>query len=147
MARLLIAGIVLAAAITLYGLFDCLLRDRGLVRVLPKPVWALIILLIPLLGFGLWYVFGRGTEDKPTTPPRSGPTAPDDDPDYLRKVARDVQFGKHVPRTPEPEDTANTDESETTEKNESQGEDSTTDDGPDEHGSEGTKGEGRGQAG
>ncbi len=144
MARLLIAGIVLAAAITLYGLFDCLLRDRGLVRVLPKPVWALIILLIPLLGFGLWYAFGRGTEDKPTAAPRSGPVAPDDDPDYLRKVARDVQLGKHVPRKPEPKDKT---ESGASEKDESQGDDEDTEDKPGEHGSGGSKGEGRGQTG
>lgn len=98
MARLLIAAIVLAAAVTLYGLFDCLLRDRGLIRVLPKPVWALIILFIPVLGFILWYLFGRGSEDKPTrgTRPR-GQVAPDDDPDYLRQVDRELKLGKHAP--------------------------------------------------
>ena len=98
MARLLIAAIVLAAAVTLYGLFDCLLRDRGLIRVLPKPAWALIILFIPVLGFILWYLFGRGSEDKPNrgTRPR-GQVAPDDDPDYLRQVDREVKLGKHAP--------------------------------------------------
>ncbi|WP_152348486.1 PLD nuclease N-terminal domain-containing protein [Brevibacterium sp. CFH 10365] len=98
MARLLIAAIVLAAAVTLYGLFDCLLRDRGLIRVLPKPAWALIILFIPVLGFILWYLFGRGSEDKPSrgTRPR-GQVAPDDDPDYLRQVDRELKLGKHAP--------------------------------------------------
>lgn len=105
MARILIAAIVLAAAVTLYGLFDCLLRDRGLIRVLPKPVWAIIILLIPVIGFVLWYVFGRGTEDKPSAAPRRrGPSAPDDDDDYLRKVDRDVKLGKHAPEAKKPED-------------------------------------------
>ncbi|WP_350270795.1 PLD nuclease N-terminal domain-containing protein [Brevibacterium sp. CBA3109] len=105
MARILIAAIVLAAAVTLYGLFDCLLRDRGLIRVLPKPVWAIIILFIPVIGFVLWHLFGRGTEDKPTAAPRRrGPSAPDDDDDYLRKVDRDVKFGKHAPEAQKPED-------------------------------------------
>lgn len=105
MARILIAAIVLAAAVTLYGLFDCLLRDRGLIRVLPKPVWAIIILLIPVIGFVLWYIFGRGTEDKPSAAPRRrGPSAPDDDDDYLRKVDRDVKLGKHAPEAQKPED-------------------------------------------
>ena len=118
MARLLIAAIVLAAAVTLYGLFDCLLRDRGLIRVLPKPVWALIILVIPVLGFILWYLFGRGSEDKPTrgTRPR-GQVAPDDDPDYLRQVDRELKLGKHAPppadsdeTNPAPDDSAESDD-------------------------------------
>lgn len=98
MARLLIAAIVLAAAITLYGLFDCLLRDRGLIRVLPKPVWAIIILVVPILGFVLWFFLGRGSDAAPTAAPRrSGPSAPDDDEEYLRKIARDVELNKHHP--------------------------------------------------
>ncbi|RBP63168.1 phospholipase D-like protein [Brevibacterium sanguinis] len=134
----------MAAAITLYGLFDCLLRDRGLIRVLPKPVWALIILLIPILGFGLWYAFGRGTEAKPSAAPRSGPLAPDDDPDYLRQVAREVQLGKHRPRTPDAEDEKDTADSDDAEKPV----DDDDEDKPGEHGSGGPKGEGRGgQAG
>ncbi|WP_453985708.1 PLDc N-terminal domain-containing protein [Brevibacterium casei] len=138
MARVLIAAIVLAAAITLYGLFDCLLRDRSLVRVLPKPVWALIILLIPIIGFILWYVFGRGSEAKPDpSPRRSGPTAPDDDEDYLRQVDREVKLGKHRPAEEPPEaDHPGEDES-------SGGTDVIEPEDP-EHGSEGTKGEGRG---
>ncbi|MGO3023161.1 MAG: PLD nuclease N-terminal domain-containing protein [Brevibacterium sp.] len=118
MARLLIAAIVLAVAVTLYGLFDCLLRDRSLIRVLPKPVWALIILVIPVLGFILWYLFGRGSEDKPTrgTRPR-GQVAPDDDPDYLRQVDRELKLGKHAPppedsdeTNPPPDDSAESDD-------------------------------------
>lgn len=112
MARLLIAAIVLAAAITLYGLFDCLLRDRGLVRVLPKPVWAIIILLVPILGFVLWFFLGRGSDGAPSaTPRRSGPSAPDDDEDYLRQVARDVELNKHHPGpAAPPADTQKTDD-------------------------------------
>lgn len=139
MARLLIAAIVLAAAVTLYGLFDCLLRDRGLVRVLPKPVWVLIILFIPVLGFVLWYIFGRGSDGTTTTPARRrGPSAPDDDDDYLRQVDRDVKLGKHAPENrsrgdeePAPEDT--TDDSEEADTS------ADTDD-------RGTKGDGRGHS-
>ena len=138
MARLLIAAIVLAAAVTLYGLFDCLLRDRGLIRVLPKPVWALIILVIPVLGFILWYLFGRGSEDKPTrgTRPR-GQVAPDDDPDYLRQVDRELKLGKHAPppedsdeTNPPPDDSAESDD----------------DSGPADSDDRGPKGDGRGRS-
>lgn len=146
MARLLIAAIVLAAAVTLYGLFDCLLRDRGLIRVLPKPVWALIILLIPVLGFILWYLFGRGSEDKPTrgTRPR-GQVAPDDDPDYLRQVDRELKLGKHAPpaqdgdeKKPPRDDSAKQDD-------DSDPTDSSADTSADSD-DRGTKGDGRGRS-
>lgn len=146
MARLLIAAIVLAAAVTLYGLFDCLLRDRGLVRVLPKPVWALIILLLPVLGFVMWYIFGRGSEAKPSQAPRrSGPTAPDDDEDYLRKVDRDVKLGKHAPEATKPEDTKpSTPEPPATDaEDDASGESDEQGSNTDEHGS---KGDGRGHS-
>lgn len=144
MARILIAAIVLAAAITLYGLFDCLLRDRGLIRVMPKPVWALIILCIPVIGFVLWYAFGRGSEDKPTAAPRRrGPSAPDDDEDYLRKVDRDVKLGKHAPEEQKPADKApDADEIGNDASSDSDTHSADTDD----HGSGGTSGEGRGHS-
>lgn len=157
MARLLIAAIVLAAAITLYGLFDCLLRDRGLVRVLPKAVWAIIILVIPVLGFVLWYIFGRGSEDKPAAAPRRrGPSAPDDDDAYLRKVDRDVKLGKHAPearnpKDPVPEADANGGAEKSGTADDS--DESSADDAPtadtDEHGpggSSGSQGDGRGHS-
>lgn len=143
MARFLIAAIVLTAAVTLYGLFDCLLRDRGLIRVLPRLAWALIILLFPVLGFVLWFLFGRGSEAKPSAPrqPR-GQGAPDDDDDYLRQVDHEVKLGKHAPparENDEPKDDSD--------------DDSATDDGDDsaadssaDTDDRGTKGEGRGRS-
>lgn len=144
MARILIAAIVLAAAVTLYGLFDCVLRDRGLIRVMPKPVWAIVILFIPVIGFILWYAFGRGSEDKPTAAPRRrGPSAPDDDEDYLRKVDRDVKFGKHAPEAQKPADkTPEADDVDDEPSADSDNHSADTDD----HGSGGSSGEGRGHS-
>ncbi|GAA1535441.1 MULTISPECIES: PLD nuclease N-terminal domain-containing protein [Brevibacterium] len=149
MARFLIAAIVLAAAVTLYGLFDCLLRDRGLIRVLPKPVWAIIILVIPVIGFVLWYLFGRGSEDKPSAAPRRrGPSAPDDDDDYLRQVDRDVKLGKHAPEAQTPEDT--TPDADDSDDEDSSDSNTHSADAPsadtDEHGSNGSTGDGRGHS-
>ncbi|SMX76540.1 Phospholipase_D-nuclease N-terminal [Brevibacterium sp. 239c] len=142
MARILIAAIVLAAAVTLYGLFDCLLRDRGLIRVLSKPVWAIIILCIPVIGFILWYAFGRGSEDKPTAAPRRrGPSAPDDDEDYLRKIDRDVKLGKHAPEAQNPADkTPDADDKPSSTDSDTHSADT------DDHGSGGSTGEGRGRS-
>ena len=142
MARLLIAAIVLAAAVTLYGLFDCLLRDRGLIRVLPKPAWALIILFIPVLGFILWYLFGRGSEDKPTRGIRPrGQVAPDDDPDYLRQVDRELKLGKHAP--PAENHDEKTSQRDDTDKPEDDGDPADTSADSDDRG---TKGDGRGRS-
>ena len=142
MARLLIAAIVLAAAVTLYGLFDCLLRDRGLIRVLPKPAWALIILFIPVLGFILWYLFGRGSEDKPTRGIRPrGQVAPDDDPDYLRQVDRELKLGKHAP--PAENHDEKTSPRDDTDKPENVGVPAET---SADSGDRGTKGDGRGRS-
>lgn len=142
MARLLIAAIVLAAAVTLYGLFDCLLRDRGLIRVLPKPAWALIILFIPVLGFILWYLFGRGSEDKPTRGIRPrGQVAPDDDPDYLRQVDRELKLGKHAP--PAENHDEKTSPRNDTDKPEDDGDPADTSADSDDRG---TKGDGRGRS-
>ncbi|KHS54153.1 MULTISPECIES: PLD nuclease N-terminal domain-containing protein [Brevibacterium] len=142
MARLLIAAIVLAAAVTLYGLFDCLLRDRGLIRVLPKPAWALIILFIPVLGFILWYLFGRGSEDKPTRGIRPrGQVAPDDDPDYLRQVDRELKLGKHAP--PAENHDEKTSPRDDTDKPEDDGDPADTSADSDDRG---TKGDGRGRS-
>lgn len=91
MPRILVGAIVLLTAITLYGVFDCLLRDRRHIRIMPKWAWVLVILFVPVFGLALWYVFGRSSfrprED-------SGPVAPDDDPEFLRRIADDVEAEK-----------------------------------------------------
>lgn len=89
MSRILVAAIALLVAITFYSLFDCMVRDRSLISVLPKWVWALVILFVPILGAILWYLFGRSSFP-PKAPGRGGQRAPDDDPEYLRKVADDI---------------------------------------------------------
>ncbi|WP_181274758.1 PLD nuclease N-terminal domain-containing protein [Brevibacterium oceani] len=143
MARFLIAAIVLAAAVTLYGLFDCLLRDRGLIRVLPKPAWALIILFIPVLGFVLWFLFGRGSEAKPSAAQRPrGQVAPDDDDDYLRQVDRDVKLGKHAPPAHENDEP----KTESDDASESDDDDDSAADSSADTDDRGTKGEGRGRS-
>lgn len=91
MPRILVGAIVLLTAITLYGVFDCLLRDREHIRIMPKWAWALVILLVPVFGVVLWYVFGRSSF-KPRA--ESGPVAPDDDPEFLRRIADDVEAEK-----------------------------------------------------
>jgi hypothetical protein len=60
------------------------------VRAMPRALWVLVILLVPVLGPLSYFIWGR-----PVTPPREKgpaprrrprPSAPDDDPDFLRSV-------------------------------------------------------------
>lgn len=92
MARTLIAVIVVSAAIILYGLFDCLLRERSHIAVMPKWAWVLVILFVPVIGVLLWFVFGRSrTRIAKPGGKRSGPVAPDDDPEFLRRLSDDIE--------------------------------------------------------
>ncbi len=87
MSRLLVAIIVIYAAIAIYSVFDAALRDRDLIKIMPKWAWVLVIIFIPLIGLLLWYLFGR------TSFPQSRPrgTAPDDDADYLNRIDREMR--------------------------------------------------------
>jgi hypothetical protein len=59
------------------------------VRTMPRALWVLVILLLPLLGPIAYFLFGR-----PSPPPREGGPvrrgtprpSPDDDPDFLRSM-------------------------------------------------------------
>ncbi|ROQ39416.1 phospholipase D-like protein [Frondihabitans sp. PhB188] len=77
MVKGLIVLIVAAAAFVVYALVDCLFTEHQRVRALPKPVWALIVIVLPVVGAVLWLLLGRA----PRTPRRT--VAPDDDPEFL----------------------------------------------------------------
>lgn len=86
MARLLLIGVLLALAFWVYSIVDCALQDPTRHRGVSKPVWILIVILLPVLGGILWFVVGRAR--RAATPTRR---APDDDPEFLGRIgsARD----------------------------------------------------------
>ena len=94
MARFLLYAI--PAIVVLYALIDALQTPSGLARTLPKPLWLVVIILVPLLGAIAWLIWGRapreayGASDSPTTSRLfgrgRGPVAPDDDPRFLRQL-------------------------------------------------------------
>ncbi|WP_120003262.1 PLDc N-terminal domain-containing protein [Nesterenkonia muleiensis] len=87
MVRVFIGLGVIALGLLIYSTVDCIMTPKHKVRVLPKVAWLPIILLLPLLGAGLWLGFGkaRGGNGRGGVA-RKGPTAPDDDPEFLRNV-------------------------------------------------------------
>jgi len=94
MGRALPFLIVLVA--TLYALIDCLSSEREDIRGLPRALWVVVILLVPVFGPIAWFFAGRpislerragvvgGGAPGRRAPKR--PTAPDDDPDFLRGI-------------------------------------------------------------
>jgi hypothetical protein len=76
---------VLLVALTIYAAIDCLRTPEPEVKAVPKPVWLLAILFVVLVGPVLWLLAGRDRGKAPRTAPR-GPVAPDDDPDFLRRI-------------------------------------------------------------
>ena len=88
MARFLLFAI--AFVVVLYAFIDVVLSRGEDVRSLPKPLWALLVLVVPVLGAVAWFVWGRSRplgEGGGLVPGRSrGPVAPDDDPAFLRQI-------------------------------------------------------------
>lgn len=85
MPRFLIPAIIVLVAVTLYCLFELLLTDKHQVRSMPKAVWFLVVLLLPLIGPLLWLTLGRARNAASArTAPR--PAAPDDDEEFLRSL-------------------------------------------------------------
>ena len=88
MLRVLLVALVVFA--TIYAFVDCVQTDRRLVRIMPKAVWLLAV-LVPVAGPVFWLVAGRADARGGQAPPRGprrppGPRGPDDDPDFLRKL-------------------------------------------------------------
>ena len=72
---------VLAIAFWVYSIVDCAVQPAIRHRGVSKPVWLLIVVLLPVLGGILWLVVGRSRVNAAGT--RS---APDDDPEFLGRI-------------------------------------------------------------
>jgi len=82
MPRLLVA--LLTAGVAVYALVDLVRARADQVQRLPRLIWALLVMTLPLFG-GLAYLFlGRADPDALQAPiGKNGRLAPDDDPDFL----------------------------------------------------------------
>jgi hypothetical protein len=88
MVRLFIFLAAVQLVFLVLALISALAAER--VRNLPRALWVLVILLLPLVGPISYYLFGR-----PVAPPSEGgpvrrasprPSSPDDDSDFLRRM-------------------------------------------------------------
>ncbi|MFI5936488.1 PLD nuclease N-terminal domain-containing protein [Actinoplanes sp. NPDC051494] len=95
--------VLLDLVLLVVALIDCLSCDEYAIRALPRVAWVFLILLFSPIGAIAWFVAGRPPravrmsngemwrpgagfpeKDRPT---RTGPPAPDDDPEFLRDLA------------------------------------------------------------
>jgi len=84
MAKVLL--VLAAIGVTIYAAIDCLRSDDAEIRGLPKPLWLLLIVAVPLFGGVLYILLGRQPAPGSPTSRRLRTIAPDDDPDFLRSL-------------------------------------------------------------
>lgn len=79
-----VLAVVLLVALVVYALIDASQADGNRVRLMPRWLWVVAIVLLPGVGAAGWLLLGRPTGRRlpPGQPGR--PIAPDDDPDFLR---------------------------------------------------------------
>lgn len=96
MPRLLIPLILVSVGVMIYALIEAISTPSERVRIMPKGLWIVVIVLIPLIGGVLWLLFGNQNSylastvqgfKKTSRPAR--PTSPDDDEAFLRSL--DIQ--------------------------------------------------------
>ena len=87
--------IIVPVVLAIYCLVQVAQSRADLVRTLPRWAWVLVILLVPVLGPIAWLVVGRPQRRRgPKRPQRSRPVAPDDDPDFLRRLRFNKPYDK-----------------------------------------------------
>ncbi|MEU0282615.1 MULTISPECIES: PLD nuclease N-terminal domain-containing protein [unclassified Streptomyces] len=97
-------------ALSIYAFIDCITTDEKEIRYLPKPIWAILVLLFPLVGSISWLIVGR---ERTTAVRRGGGwVAPDDNPEFLNslKDEKNVRDEKNVKDVKNAKDVAGSDE-------------------------------------
>jgi hypothetical protein len=93
---LLISALV-ATAFWVFTVVDCAVQPASRHRGVSKPVWILIVVLLPVLGGILWLAVGRTR--KPSAAGRR--RAPDDDPEFLGSLASRSEQDERIRRLEE----------------------------------------------
>ncbi len=93
MARLLLIAALVAALFWVFTIVDCAVQPATRHRGVSKPVWIVIVVLLPVVGGLLWFAIGR-------TGRRSAAavSAPDDDPEFLRRIGATADRDERIRR-------------------------------------------------
>ncbi|WP_435187288.1 PLD nuclease N-terminal domain-containing protein [Streptomyces sp. bgisy126] len=93
---------ILPLALMIYAFIDCLNTPEEEVKHLPKPVWAIVILLFSVVGAIGWIFAGKERGPKGRTGAGGGRggrgtggwVAPDDNPEFLKSLKDDGSGAK-----------------------------------------------------
>lgn len=89
--RFVIIGAVIAVAFTLYALVDAAMSNPARARGVSKPVWVVLVVVLPVIGAILWFTIGKGRGPLPA--PRR---APEDDPGFSGRRMSDAELDAHM---------------------------------------------------
>ncbi|MET8830807.1 PLD nuclease N-terminal domain-containing protein [Streptomyces sp. NPDC004610] len=88
-------------ALSIYAFIDCISTKDEDIRHMPKPLWAILVLLFPLVGSLSWLIAGkkRSPAAEGWSGVRSGSgrarfVAPDDNPEFLKSLADDTRASR-----------------------------------------------------
>ena len=98
---LLLAEVAFVAELVLlvYCVFAIVKTPAEQVRLLPKAVWLLLVVLLPLVGGLGWLLLGRPPAARPeSAPARPVAPAPDDDEAFLRSLHERVEAQREAAR-------------------------------------------------
>ena len=93
MSRAIILAVVIVVVLTVYATVDCAMTDARRAKVLQKPIWLVVILLLPVIGPVLWMFFGKMSRKQFEAP--AAPT-PDEDPAYLEQLRADREHDSRI---------------------------------------------------
>ncbi|NIK60738.1 PLDc N-terminal domain-containing protein [Kribbella shirazensis] len=100
---------LISLVLTVYALFSCIQTSDEDVPHLPKLLWIVLIVFVPFAGPIVWLLMARAHSNRqqsavrrPSSQPAPRPTAPDDDPDFLKSLDR-YRDPRTTVKPPEPE--------------------------------------------
>ncbi|MCF2435119.1 PLD nuclease N-terminal domain-containing protein [Streptomyces thinghirensis] len=77
-------------ALSVYAFIDCIARRTPTSATSPKPLWAILVLLFPLVGSISWLIAGKKRQAAGASPWQGGGrrqfVAPDDNPEFLKSL-------------------------------------------------------------
>lgn len=98
MARALLVAAVAAVFFTVYTVVDCAITDPQRVRGISKPLWIVVIIVLPVIGGVLWLLIGK---DRAAGYTQRRRPLPDDDPEFLRRLGDDSARQERIRRLEE----------------------------------------------